>query len=73
LLRVDIHKLFDIHYLSINPQTNRVEMADVLKNTVYWELRGQLLRMPKSKIERPNYNALSKHYQVFESRWFKNV
>ena len=73
LLRVDIHKLFDIHYLSINPKTNRVEMADVLKNTVYWELRGQLLRMPKSKIERPNYNALSKHYQVFESRWFKNV
>lgn len=73
LLRVDIHKLFDIHYLSINPKTNRVEMAEVLKNTVYWELRGQLLRMPKSKTERPNHNALSKHYQVFESRWFKNA
>jgi hypothetical protein len=72
LLRVDIHKLFDIHYLSINPQTHKVEMADVLKNTGYWELRGQALRLPKSKTERPNYNALSKHYQVFSSRWFKN-
>ncbi|MEP0835544.1 HNH endonuclease [Microcoleus sp. AS-A8] len=73
LLRVDIHKLFDIHYLSINPKTNRVEMADVLKNTVYWEIAGQALRIPKSKTERPNSNALSKHYQVFESRWFKNA
>lgn len=47
-------------------------MADVLKNTGYWELRGQPLRLPKSKTERPNHNALSKHYQVFSSRWFNN-
>jgi predicted restriction endonuclease len=65
LLRVDIHKLFDNYYLSINPHTNKVEIAAVLKNTCYEKLAGQPLRMPKSKTERPNPKALSKHYKIF--------
>lgn len=65
LLRVDIHKLFDSHYLSINPDTNKVEISPVLKNTYYEKLAGQLLRRPKSKTERPNHKALSKHYKKF--------
>ncbi len=65
LLRVDIHQLFDSHYLSINPNTNKVEISSVLENTCYEHLSGQPLRMPKSKTERPNPNALSKHYQIY--------
>jgi hypothetical protein len=65
LLRVDVHKLFDAHYLSINPETNKVEISQVLKNTSYEKLAGQPLRMPKSKTERPNPKALLKHYQIF--------
>ncbi len=65
LLRVDIHKLFDSHYLSINPNTNKVEISPVLKNTYYENLAGQPLRLPKSKTERPNHKALSKHYKIF--------
>lgn len=65
LLRVDIHKLFDNYYLSINPDTNKVEIARVLKNTYYEKLAGQPLRIPKSKTERPNPKALSKHYKIF--------
>lgn len=65
LLRVDIHKLFDAHYLSINPKTNRVEIAVSLKNTCYCELAGNPLRLPLSKTARPNQQALLKHYQTF--------
>ncbi len=65
LLRVDIHKLFDSHYLSINPETNKVEISLVLKNTSYENLAGQPLSMPKSKTERPNPKALLKHYKIF--------
>ncbi len=65
LLRVDIHKLFDSHYLSINPDTNKVEISPVLRDTCYEELAGQLLRRPKSKTERPNHKALSTHYRKF--------
>jgi hypothetical protein len=72
LLRVDIHQLFDSYYLSINPETYKVEMASVLSNTCYWELIGQPLRMPKSKTARPNNNALLKHYQIFSQRWFSD-
>jgi putative restriction endonuclease len=72
LLRVDIHLLFDSHYLSINPETYKVEMASVLSKSCYWELIGQPLKMPKSKTARPNNNALLKHYQIFSQRWFNN-
>lgn len=64
LLRVDIHKLFDSYYLSINPETNKVEISPVLKNTYYEKLAGQPLRLPKSKTERPNQKALTKHYRM---------
>ncbi|NER19831.1 MAG: HNH endonuclease [Symploca sp. SIO1B1] len=67
LLRVDIHKLFDSHKLSINPDTKKVEISPILHDTCYEELAGKLLRIPKSKTERPNYKALSKHYQTFYS------
>ena len=65
LLRVDIHKLFDSHYLSINPDTNKVEISPVLRNTYYGNLAGKPLRMPRSKTDRPNPKALLKHYQKF--------
>ncbi len=65
LLRVDIHKLFDSHYLSINPDANKVEISPVLRNTYYEKLAGQSLRMPRSKTDRPNHKALLKHYQIF--------
>ena len=65
LLRVDIHKLFDAHYLSINPKTKQVEIAPSLKDTYYSELAGQVLRVPRSKTARPNLKALETHYQRF--------
>src|ERR671932_588941 len=46
LLRVDINKLFDSYYLSINPKTHQIELAALLENSCYWELKGRPLRMP---------------------------
>jgi hypothetical protein len=65
LLRVDIHKLFDSRHLGINPDTKKVEISPILRNTCYQGLSGQPLRLPKSKTERPNYKALLKRYQLF--------
>ncbi len=73
LLRVDIHRLFDSHYLSISPETNKVKIAPILKNTHYEMLAGKPLRMPKSETERPNPEALYKHYKIFLLTNFTNT
>lgn len=70
LLRVDIHKLFDTHCLSINPKTNKIEVAPSLKNSSYEDLAGQPLRTPKDKTFRPSIKALEQHYQTFSRRFF---
>lgn len=70
LLRADIHNLFDSHYLTIHPETLKVETAPSLKGTCYADLAGRPLRIPFSKTDRPNLKALLKHYQTFSARWF---
>lgn len=40
LLRSDIHKLFDAHLISINPETKAIEVSDSIKSSDYLGLRG---------------------------------
>ncbi len=65
LLRADIHTLFDLHLLTINPATMTVEVAPSLKNTCYGELRGNQLPSPKYEYFKPNRKAIEQHYQAF--------
>ena len=67
-LRADIHTLFDLHLLSIRPDTNAVVIAPELVGTCYQYLADRKLTLPQDKKTAPNQNALSKHYETFLSK-----
>ena len=46
LLRADIHKLFDLHLICIEPDTRLVRVCEALKDSEYGRLEGVTLRMP---------------------------
>ena len=65
LLRSDIHTLFDLHLLSIHPETHRIVISPQLLVTSYAEYEGQSLMSKIQKNERPSPVALAKHYELF--------
>lgn len=67
-LRSDIHTLFDLHLLSIHPDTYEVMIAPELIDTCYQDLVGQKLAVPHDRNAAPNRSALSKHYETFLSK-----
>jgi hypothetical protein len=64
-LRADIHTLFDLHLLSIRPDTYDVVIAPELIDTCYKDLAGRKLTLPQDQQAAPNQNALSKHHETF--------
>jgi putative restriction endonuclease len=65
LLRADIHTLFDLHLLSIQPETHEILIAHVLITTSYKEFVNRKVILPKDKVVRPDQLALTKHYESF--------
>lgn len=61
LLRSDIHTLFDLGLLWVDPTTMRVEMAEQLLATEYMGLRGRTLRLPQDQGSRPHRDHLQHH------------
>lgn len=53
LLRADVHILFDLGQISIQPEDVRIVVHDTLKNTEYWRFNGQRLREPVRLDDRP--------------------
>lgn len=62
LLRVDIHRLFDAHLISINPLTLTVELASSLSDETYQVLKGKRLFAFSPK---PRDLFLEAHYELF--------
>jgi predicted restriction endonuclease len=60
LLRADLHTLFDLKLLWIDEE-KRIGLSDRLRQTPYWELRDQPLRLPRKLNERPSDMALRWH------------
>lgn len=50
LLRADIHTLFDLNLLGINPENFRVIIADKLKGTEYEQYHNKILNIDKEDI-----------------------
>lgn len=52
LLRVDLHRLFDAHLITINPVTLRVEVANSVDDAEYQALNGKRMFVfsPKPRI-----------------------
>jgi hypothetical protein len=62
LLRADVHTLFDIRLIKINPNSLQVETHSKLKSTPYGDLQGKKLRQRRDGLT-PNYDYLQNHYE----------
>jgi DNA-binding beta-propeller fold protein YncE len=67
LLRADIHTLFDLHLITIHPETKEIVIAPELKNTSYGELQGKNLCLPKDNNLCPKKEVLEWHYK--QCKW----
>lgn len=65
LLRADIHTLFDLHLISVKPETYEVVIAPDLTNTCYAEFAGKKLNLPQYNLVLPDQTALTRHYELF--------
>ena len=63
LLRADIHSLFDLRLLKIEPDTLSVVVSPALEGTHYEELAGAILAATSRQAERPSRAALRKHFE----------
>ena len=61
LLRADLHTLFDLGLLWIEPSTMRVQLQSDLKSGSYAALHGVTLRLPVSAVDHPDPEALRAH------------
>ena len=58
LLRADIHTLFDLALLAIDPASQKVAISKTLVSSTYAELDGKPLSVPASEAARPSNGAL---------------
>jgi hypothetical protein len=65
LLRSDIHTLFDLGLISIEPSEQKVRVSSLIKETPYMQLGGKPLFQPRTPSERPSYDALAYHFARF--------
>jgi len=63
LLRADIHSLFDLRLLKVDPDTLTVAVSGALKGTQYEALEGTSLAPTLRQAERPSEAALRKHFE----------
>ncbi|WP_129633788.1 HNH endonuclease [Candidatus Oscillochloris fontis] len=61
LLRADLHTLFDLGLIAINPETMTVLIAPELQYTDYNVFADQPIRLPKNTTMIPNREALALH------------
>jgi hypothetical protein len=66
LLRADVHTLFDLHLLAVDP-AGRLEVSTSLRKTSYAELAGKSLAMPPDPSARPDPRRLADHRRRFVS------
>ncbi len=64
LLRADLHTLYDLGLLSVDPRTFKVHLAPEVRDSEYTQYEGAALRLPDDEKEWPNRVALSKHSGV---------
>jgi hypothetical protein len=68
LLRRDLHRLFDVDLVAVNPRTMRVEFAPELRlYRPYRELHGRRVRLPLAGLM-PDEGALARRFRTYQSR-----
>ena len=61
LLRADLHTLFDLGLIAVDPETARVLVAAKLRGTAYEFLAAAVLRSPTDTALKPSREALEHH------------
>jgi len=64
LLRADIHTLFDLYLLWIDPDTLTIRLSSELEGSEYAALEGKALRLPLKLEDRPNAEALKERRDI---------
>jgi len=71
LLRSDLHTLFDLGYVTVEPKDKRIMVSDRIKEEFqngreYYKLRGGRLALPENRLAIPSIQSLTYHAdQVF--------
>lgn len=68
LMRADIHTLFDLFLMSIEPRTFILRMAPGLVSA-YGKLDGRRVTLPEGRDARPDPERLGKHFEQWVLRW----
>ena len=68
LLRADIHTLFDLNLIGIDPDSMKVVIGEQLRETCYEELDGQNLVVPDQSTFAPNKEALQHRWDSFNKQ-----
>jgi len=68
LLRADLHTLFDLKMISIDPSNNKVVISKELENTYYAQYRNKKLFTVKEEDCLPNKQALKDHFDEFNKK-----
>lgn len=63
LLRADIHTVFDLGKISINPENYCVILANDIRQTSYSQLHGKPIVLPKDDRQKPDKEALDIHFK----------
>jgi hypothetical protein len=66
LLRADIHTLFDLGLISIDPDKREIRVSKMLAGSGYSKLDGRKLTEPKVASSRPSAAALKEHFALFQ-------
>jgi hypothetical protein len=65
LLRSDIHTLFDLDLIGINPETLTISVAPGIKANDYTQLHGRRVIFPDNATNAPNVEALRERWKRF--------
>jgi predicted restriction endonuclease len=63
LLRADIHTLFDLHLLTVNPDSLTVRITPDLRRGHYAALHGRTIAVPADPQVRPSIPAIKSHFE----------
>ncbi|GET40494.1 TPR repeat-containing protein [Microseira wollei NIES-4236] len=69
LLRADLHTLFDLNLITIDPEMMRIHLAPDLHHTSYRDLHGKPLQLPKNKAYLPKKEALK--WRCYHCGWYR--
>lgn len=68
LLRADLHTLFDLGFVTIDPETMTVDVAESVRGSAYGEFHGTEVALPDDPARGPSTSALAWHRREIGER-----